>query len=190
MDSNDDVALDADLARRVGSCYVEKQPDENFPGSQDFPPPPFPAIRVATTTSTVTATTTVTATPVPWAEYDGLELAPMVSVAMTARAPRQPRRRASRSPRARSPDDDGPEPPPALAGKRYTLTCEAPACGVTFVSTRPHTRTCSHRCRQRLHVARADKQIAEQIAEWAACTWAGFTEDERRAFRQALRVTA
>ena len=54
----------------------------------------------------------------------------MVSVAMTARAPRQPRRRASRDRRSRSPgrqDDDGPEPPPALAGKRYALTCEAPA---------------------------------------------------------------
>ena len=70
-------------------------------------------------------------------------------------APRQrvrPReRRAGARSRSRAPtgSDDGPEPPPATAG-RYSLTCEC--CGDAFTSARPHTRTCSHRCRQRLYV--------------------------------------
>ena len=76
-----------------------------------------------------------------------------VCVAATARVPR-PRRRASRSRRARSPgrqDDDDSEPAPALAG-RYTLTCDS--CGEAFASQRPHARTCTARCRQRLHISR------------------------------------
>lgn len=65
-----------------------------------------------------------------------------------ARAPRS--RALTRRARPRAPDDDGPEPPPATAGPRYNLTCHA--CGSEFGSARPHTRTCSHRCRQRLYV--------------------------------------
>lgn len=78
---------------------------------------------------------------------------------MTAPAPltcpsTRPRETSSRRkpPRSSSNSDDpGESEQPALeAGKRYTLTCEA--CGEPFASKRPHTRTCSHRCRQRLYV--------------------------------------
>lgn len=89
--------------------------------------------------------------------YD--ELAARAGRSRTAAAPpprsraSRPRRRLVNRGRARSPDD--PEPPPALAGKRYSLICQADACGEAFTSARPHTRTCSSRCRQRLHVQRA-----------------------------------
>jgi hypothetical protein len=65
MDSSDadPPALEADLARRVRSFYVEKQPDENFPGSHEFPPPPFPSIRVTWVTRVRAAPAVVRRTP-------------------------------------------------------------------------------------------------------------------------------
>lgn len=39
-----------------------------------------------------------------------------------------------------------------MQSEPYSLTCDA--CGDPFRSSRPHTRTCSHRCRQRRHVGR------------------------------------
>lgn len=71
---------------------------------------------------------------------------PATRGASRSREHRQTRRRAA----ARSPgrEDADPEPLPALAG-RYTLTCAS--CGEPFHANRPHARTCSHRCRQRLY---------------------------------------
>lgn len=79
-----------------------------------------------------------------------------------ARGKRSTRRGATRRNRTRAPDDDGPEPPPASAGSRYFLTCQA--CSSKFSSARPHTRTCSQRCRQRLYVqsrGKADQTLLQ-----------------------------
>ena len=50
-----------------------------------------------------------------------------------------------------SSEDPGEEPQPAREAGKYALKCEG--CGEPFSSTRPHTRTCSHRCRQRVYRA-------------------------------------
>jgi hypothetical protein len=73
----------------------------------------------------------------------------------------KPRRRAPRrrtAGRSRAPDDEG-EPEPPLG--RYELTCAC--CGESFTSGRPHTRTCSARCRKRLHL---DGRKTAAIPEW------------------------
>ncbi len=63
--------------------------------------------------------------------------------------PRAPRSRRTRTPSSSRAPDEPRERRPAPAGL-YALTCES--CGERFSSTRPHTRTCSGACRQKLHV--------------------------------------
>ena len=79
------------------------------------------------------------------------------AVGHVARRPRE-RRAASRA-RARAPSsDDGPEPPPALAGKHeLTLRCVRSR----IHEHTPHARTCSGRCRKQLHdrVRRRDDEL-------------------------------
>jgi hypothetical protein len=91
------------------------------------------------------------------------------------RAPRA-RQHSTRRARARAPNDDGPEPPPALeAGKRYTLRCGT--CGGRFTSARPHSRTCSPACRQRRYVAARPSEDLQprELRRW----WlAQFTQHE------------
>ena len=85
------------------------------------------------------------------------------AVGQVACRPRE-RRAASRA-RARAPSsDDGPEPPPALAGK-HDLICAA--CGAAFTA-RADARTCSGRCRKQLHdQARRRDDKLDRLADLA-----------------------
>lgn len=49
----------------------------------------------------------------------------------------------------------------------YELMCSA--CGDAFQSSRPHTRTCSHRCRQRLHVQ--SRIVTEELLLLSDVAW-------------------